>query len=248
MRSLIHYVPIITSVVALIFTIVLYQRWRQKPTATYLAWWMIGVLMYGVGTLTESVTTLYGWQPWLFRAWYISGALLGSAPLAQGTVYLTVSKRVANWLTISLLLFIAVAATCVLLTPINLALVEPYRLSGRVMAWQWVRAFSPFLNLYALIFLVGGALWSAWRYWRRDNELGTRVLGNISIAAGALLPGIGGSFARFGQIEVLYATELLGLLLIWLGYQLMVSDAAISIHLIQRMTQRLHTAQSKGVS
>lgn len=248
MRSLIHYVPILTSVIAVLFTLVLYRRWRRKPTATYLAWWMIGVFCYGVGTLTESLTTLYGWQPWLFRAWYISGALLGSAPLAQGTVYLTVSRRVANWLTMGLALLIAVAALCALLTPIDMTLVEPYRMSGQVMTWQWVRVFSPFLNLYALIFLVGGALWSAWLYWRRDNVLGTRVLGNISIAAGALLPGIGGSFARFGHIEMLYATELLGLLLIWLGYQLMVSDGAISIHLIQRMTQRLHTAQSRRTS
>lgn len=248
MRSFIHYVPILTSVIAVIFTLVLYRRWRQKPTATYLAWWMIGVFCYGIGTLTESLTTLYGWQPWLFRAWYISGALLGSAPLAQGTVYLTVSKRVANGLTVALALFITVAAICALLTPINMALVEPYRMSGLVMAWQWVRVFSPFLNLYALIFLVGGALWSAWLYWRRDNMLGTRVLGNICIAAGALLPGIGGSFARFGWIEVLYATELIGLLLIWLGYQLMVADGALSIHLIQRMSQRLHMAQGKGAS
>lgn len=246
MRNLIHYVPILTSIIALLFTLVLYRRWRRKPTATYLAWWMIGVLCYGIGTLTESLTTLYGWQPWIFRAWYISGALLGSAPLAQGTVYLTLAKRVANWLTIILTLWIVIAAICALLTPINMALVEPYRLSGKVMEWQWVRLFSPFLNLYALLFLVGGALWSAWLYWRRDRSMGSRVLGNISIAAGALLPGIGGSFARFGWIEALYATELMGLLLIWLGYQLMAVDSATSIHLIQRMTQRFHMAQSRG--
>jgi hypothetical protein len=35
-----------------------------------------------VGTLTESLTTLLGWQEPIFRAWYVSGALLGAAPLA----------------------------------------------------------------------------------------------------------------------------------------------------------------------
>lgn len=155
-------------------------------------------------------------------------------PLAQGTVYLVLPKKVANWLTIILVAYIVVAAVFILLSPVNLALVEPDRLSGRVLVWQWTRLFSPFVNLYALIFLVGGALLSAWNYWRRDNELGTRVVGNICIALGALLPGIGGSFTRFGQVEVLYVTEILGLALIWLGYQLMVADSVVSIHLAQR--------------
>ncbi|MFN8486032.1 MAG: hypothetical protein U0350_00490 [Caldilineaceae bacterium] len=234
MRNLIHFVPVFTSIIAFIFAGILYQRWRSKPASLYLAWWTIGVVTYGVGTLTESMTTLFGWHLWIFRAWYISGALLGGMPLAQGTVYLVLSKKVANWLTIILVAYIAVASVFILLSPINQALVEPDRLSGSVLVWQWARLFSPFINLYALIFLVGGAILSAWKYWRRDNELGTRVLGNICIALGALLPGIGGSFTRFGLVEVLYVTEILGLALIWLGYQLMVADSAVSIHLAQR--------------
>ena len=33
-------------------------------------------------------------------------------------------------------------------------------------------------------------------------------------------PGIGGTFTRFGHVEVLYVTELIGLLVIWVGYRL----------------------------
>jgi hypothetical protein len=40
---------------------------------------------------------------------------------------------------------------------------------------------------------------------------------------GAILPGIGGSFTRFGHVEVLYVTELVGLLVIYAGYRLIVS-------------------------
>ena len=98
-------------------------------------------------------------------------------------------------------------------------------------------SFMAIVNLYAFIFLVGGAFWSAWKYWQLSHEMGSRVLGNIFIAVGALLPGIGGSFARAGQVEVLYATELIGLSFIWLGYQIMVSGSVISIHLNQRLTQ-----------
>ncbi len=46
------------------------------------------------------------------------------------------------------------------------------------------------------------------------------ILGNIWIAIGALLPGIGGSLTRFGLVEALYVTELIGLLFIYRGYRL----------------------------
>ena len=174
--------------------------------------------MYGVGTFTEAAVTILGWQEPLFRAWYISGALLGGAPLAQGTVYLLLKRRTANILATVLLLFVAVAATCVLLTPIDYAAVETYRLSGRVMEWSWVRLFSPFINTYAFIFLVGGAILSAIRY-RRDPAMYHRYVGNALIAVGALLPGIGGTATRMGYVEVLYVTEFVGLILIWMGYR-----------------------------
>ncbi len=44
------------------------------------------------------------------------------------------------------------------------------------------------------------------------------LFGNVYIAVGALLPGIGGTFTRFGYTEVLYVTELIGLVCIFIGY------------------------------
>jgi hypothetical protein len=55
-------------------------------------------------------------------------------------------------------------------------------------------------------------------------------LGNVAIAVGGLLPGIGGSFTRFGMVEVLYVTELAGLLLLFLGYRLNTTAQSPSIH------------------
>ena len=233
MPSLVHYLPIATTVVAVAFGTVLYHHWRRKPTARYLMWWFLGVVFYGIGTLTESITTVAGWNLPTFKAWYISGALLGGFPLAQGTVHLLVSERRARWLDRVLLSFIAVAAVFVLLSPVDLSLVEPHRLSGKVMTWTWVRLFSPFVNLYAAAFLIGGAAYSAWAYWRRDG-LGQRAVGNGLIAVGALLPGIGGSAARFDHVEVLYITELVGLLTIWAGYAVMVRSGSGSVHTAQR--------------
>lgn len=231
--NLIHYLPVITTLVAAAFTRVLYGHWKTNPSARYVMWWMIGVALYGMGTLTEALTTIFGWSEPVFRAWYISGALLGAGPLAQGTVYLLLPKRVADRLAVAMVTYVAVASAFVVATPILYDLVEPNRLSGEVMAWQWVRLFSPLINLYAVIFLIGGAIWSAWKYWRR-GDASSRVKGNMLIAIGAILPGIGGSYARAGVVEVLYVTELIGLLLIWSGYRVIAGDRVLSIHQPQK--------------
>jgi hypothetical protein len=215
--SAIGYIPILTTFVALAFTAVLWRRFRERR-GMHLLWWGIGTLTYALGTATESLTTLLGWHEPIFRAWYITGALLGGAPLAQGTVYLMLSRRTANRMTWLIASFIGLAAVCVVLSPINYSAVQPFRLTGRVLEWHWVRLFSPFINLYAVTFLIGGAVLSAVRY-RRRRETRHRYVGNICIALGALLPGIGGTFTRFGHTEVLYVTELLGLLTIYVGYR-----------------------------
>ncbi|MFO7588008.1 MAG: hypothetical protein R6X22_08035 [Gemmatimonadota bacterium] len=217
MRSFVHYVPIATSVFATWFGVVLMRRYRTRGGLHHL-WWGIGAFAYAAGTITESLTTLLGWQEPLFRAWYISGALLGGFPLAQGTVYLLFDRRKAHRMAAGILGVVAVASVFVLLTPIDRSLVEPHRLSGNVMEWTWVRAFSPFINLYAATFLIGGAVYSALRY-RKLPGMRNRTVGNWFIAVGALLPGIGGSFTRMGHVEVLYVTELIGIFLIYVGFR-----------------------------
>jgi len=219
--SLVHFIPIVTTLLAVPFSIEIFRRYRAHPGRLHLLWWALGIATYGVGTFTESLTSVLGWQEPVFRAWYVSGALLGAAPLAQGTVYLMLSRRVAHALTALLIVYVVVASVAVYLSPIDYTLVETHRLSGRVFAWQWVRRFSPFVNLYAVVFLIGGAILSALRY---STDLATRhrMWANVLIASGAILPGIGGTATRMGHVEVLYVTELVGLLLTWTGYRMSV--------------------------
>lgn len=218
MPTAVHYLPIATTALALFFAAALFRRWHARRPAPHLLWWAVGMLTYAAGTVCESLTTLLGWQEPVFRAWYITGALLGGWPLAQGSAYLHLRRETATRWMLAVLAVVVVAGTCVLLTPIDMARVEPHRLSGKVMAWSWVRAFSPFVNLYAMIFLIGGAIRSA-AWFRRDPSQRGRFVGNVCIALGGLLPGIGGSFTRLGHVEVLYVTELLGLALIYVGYR-----------------------------
>lgn len=226
MLELIRYIPILTTLIAIPFAYHIYQRYGHKGEGAHLLWWAAGVFVYGVGTFTEAFVSVFGWREGIFRAWYISGALLGGAPLAQGTVYLLLKRKTAHRLTAVLLPVITIAAVCVLLSPIDYTMVQAHRLSGRVLAWYWVRLFSPFINTYAFVFLVGGALFSAYRF-RKSRATRHRFVGNVFIAIGAILPGIGGSFTRFGYTEVLYVTELIGLVLIYIGYRFATSKSAL---------------------
>lgn len=218
MRNLIYFIPIATTIFALLFSGILFRHYSNTKSGPHLLWWAVGVLLYSTGTLVESLVSLFGWNEWLFRGWYISGALLGGAPLAQGTVYLLMKRKTAKRLAILLVSVITLAGAFVIATPLNVQLVEPFRLSGKVIEWQWVRLFSPFINTYAFIFLVGGAILSAIRY-RKQSDNYHRFVGNVLIAIGALLPGVGGAFTRFGHTEVLYVTEFIGIVLIYLGYR-----------------------------
>jgi hypothetical protein len=219
--ELVHYIPVLTTILCVPFALEIFRRYREHPERLHLLWWSLGIATYGIGTFTEASTTLFGWHEPIFRAWYISGALLGGAPLAQGTVYLLLPRRAAHVLTAVLITFVVIASVAVVMSPINYAAVEPYRLTGRVLEWTWVRMFSPFVNVYAVIFLIGGAILSALRY-SSNPATRHRMFANVFIAIGAILPGIGGTATRMGHTEVLYVTELIGLMLTWIGYRMSV--------------------------
>lgn len=222
MNTVAEYLPILTTVFAIYFVREIYLHYRARRTM-YLMWWTIGVLTFGLGTLAESLNVLIGWHPVNVKYWYIVGALLGGFPLAQGSVYLLMNRKFADVTTWFYCILISIAAVCIILTPITLPPDFDYKLTGAVFEWKWVRYFSPFINIYAFIFLVGGAIWSAIKYYRAADKP-ARFKGNVFIAIGGLLPGIGGTFTRMGHVNVLFVTELIGLVLIYVGYRIIKTD------------------------
>ncbi|MBL7870306.1 MAG: hypothetical protein JNM78_01745 [Cyclobacteriaceae bacterium] len=229
MIEFVQKVPILTTLLSAIFFVILYKHWVYKNKPSYLFWWTAGVLCYGLGTLTESIVGVFGWSEPVFKAWYVLGALLGGFPLAQGSVYLIFNKRTADIMMGVIVSVIVIASILVVMSPVDYSLVEPTRLTGHVLVWKKVRLITPIVNIYAFIFLVGGAAYSAFRY-SKDSRFKSRFLGNVFIAVGGLLPGIGGSFTKFGYTEVLYVTELLGIILIYLGYRTMRNDKNVSLY------------------
>ncbi len=214
-QTFVHYFPLGTTLVAIAFSSSLFRRYSSHRTP-HLFWWALGVASYGSGAFAEALITLFGNSVVLTKIWYVTGALLGGYPLAQGSVYLSRPRAFANRATAITVPFIAVTALLVFLSPVRLEMLQPTRPSGAILGWTWVRLMTPFINLYATLFLVGGAAESAWRYLTKGHD-GHRAAGNAFIAIGALMPAIGGSAAKAGYVEVLYVLEFIGLILIWIG-------------------------------
>lgn len=218
----VHYLPVFTTLFSAFFFYQIISRYLIKG-GTHLLWWGIGIFTYGLGTFFEAFITLSGNTATLNKLWYVAGAILGGYPLAQGSVYLHFRKQTANILTAVTLPFIVLSGILVLLSPVNLELLQSFRPSGASLEWQWVRLLTPFINTYSAIFLIGSAFYSAIRYSKIENGR-NRAIGNIFITIGALLPGIGGGMAKAGMVEALYIGEFIGIILIYIGYRICLRD------------------------
>ncbi len=223
-----HYISIFSTAITLAFTVAVFARFRQRG-GTHLLLWGFGLALYGLGTLTEALM-LFTFSPLAIKVWYLSGAMLTAAWLGQGTVHLLVRKRgVARTLTTLLGVVSLAAAILVLAAPItsaaaafnvNLPVSAQYR--DILVRNGGIVVLTILLNIYGTITMVGGAIYSSFLFWRK-KVLANRMAGNILIAAGALMPAMGGSFIKAGLVDWLYVSEFVGVVLMYAGFLLATS-------------------------
>jgi hypothetical protein len=213
--------PFTSCIVSIVFAAFVLRRYlaRRGP---HLLLWGIGMVFYAIGGFCEAFYGAFGWNPLIFRLWYLFGAILVAAWLGQGTVYLLAKRAWANALMILLglgSLYAAFRISGAILDPslMTSSLHTGSELSGHAIVSSGIRTLTPIFNLYGTLTLVGGAAWSAWIFWRKRVLL-HRTIGNVLIAIGALLPAFGGSFSRMGLPGALYIGELLGAVLMFIGF------------------------------
>ena len=213
--------PLTASVISFIFAFIVFKRYLNRR-GPHLLLWGIGLIFYGIGGFCEFYYGAFGWSSLIFRLWYLCGAILVAAWLGQGTVYLLAKRRLANILMVLLALGSLYAAIRVFTAQLDPTLMTTSvhtgsELSGHALITPGIRTLTPIFNLYGTVTLVGGALYSAWIFWRKRVLL-HRTIGNILIAVGALAPAFGGAFSRFGISGALYWGELLGVILLFIGF------------------------------
>lgn len=218
----VHLLPFLSTGITLLFTGAVFNRYFKRNRRPPLLLWGIGLALYAVGTFAEAYLAV-SWSPWLLRLWYLSGAMLTAAWLGQGTVYLLIRKPgVAHALTALLVVVSVVAIGGIFTAPLD---TSAFRLDAPISSQYkeimtrsgLIVLLTILLNIYGTVGLMGGALWSAYLFWRK-RVLPNRVLGNVFIALGAFFPASAGTLIKLGFADWLYLSELLGATLMFLGF------------------------------
>jgi hypothetical protein len=218
-----HYISVFSTIIIVVFASAVFNRYRSRG-GIHLLLWGVGLVFYGLGTLSEAIM-LFAFNPAILKIWYFSGAMMTAAWLGQGTVHLLVRKRgVAPAMTVGLGIISLLALGLLVAAPITSAAAtfdvnQPASTQYREILVRTtpLTILTVLLNIYGTVTLVGGALYSSYIFWRK-RVLADRMVGNILIAAGAMMPAMGGTFSRAGLPDWLYLSEFLGAILMFAGF------------------------------
>jgi len=214
--------PFISTAIMLGFTIYVFQRYFVRRAPHFL-FWGIGLAMFGLGSFSEVYLSL-GWNRAVFVMWYLFGAILNPAWIGQGTLYLLVRRRWVHIVTGILILASLVSAGLMLSIPIDasgfhlgMPISQQYKAIIPSSSFSLILIPTIIFGTDGLVLLVGGALYSAFLFWRK-HVLPNRVIGNVLIAVGALSVATASELTHLGYGQFLYVGELLAAILMFIGF------------------------------
>jgi hypothetical protein len=151
--------------------------------------------------------------------------MLTAAWLGQGTVHLLVRKRGVAWTLTAILAAVSLLAAYLTLSAPLTAAASSYNTTQAISSQYkdiltrggLTIALTIILNSYGTLTLVGGAIYSAVIFFRK-HVLFDRMIGNVLIAIGGIAPALAGSFVSMGLPDLLYFSELIGAILMYIGF------------------------------
>jgi hypothetical protein len=206
--------PVAAALLAALFTLLLLLSFRRRHAGQKLLW-AGGFLLFAVATACEAIGQGSGWNAGLFRCYYLCGGVLTVAWLGAGSAWLLLPRR-ARDLVVGGLLVASVAATIsVAIAPVHAAALAdalsggpPHDSALGGHAFLWAVA----LNSVGTLFLIGGSLYSIARH--------RQVRANLWIGGGALVLALATSMTRAGEYSLVYVGELVGIGLMFVGFNL----------------------------
>ncbi|MEA2538022.1 MAG: hypothetical protein QOF11_2256 [Chloroflexota bacterium] len=79
--------PALTSILALVFSLLLFEQWLGRRRAYQLVW-AVGMLFFGIASGCEAIAAIGTWNELLYRTWYLTGAVWTAGWLGLGTAFL----------------------------------------------------------------------------------------------------------------------------------------------------------------
>ena len=208
--------PLMAVIISLMMVWIIAKRLWQK-FRPHEAIWAVAFSMFAIAAGIQIVGDVIGWTEMLARFYYVLGATLVVGWLGLGT-WLLLARNV--WLQNlglwTVLLMTGLGFGLILLTPVD---------ASTLATEGWHALEKPAVltvltiitNTFGTIVLVGGALWSAWVFYRQ-RIMQQRMYGLILIAVGAMVVAAGGSLTRLGHQQYLYIAMSIGISLMFWGY------------------------------
>jgi hypothetical protein len=205
--------PVITALVAGAFAARLLGGWVKRPAPHRLCWGL-GFLLFAGGAAAEAYGAAGGWTALEFRLYYLLGGVLAVALLGLGSVWLNLPRSAALVATGAVAACVPAAAVTVFAASMHEALLAhgglrpppDNTLGGLAFVWAIV------LNSLGTLALVGGSLRAIWRGRAREA--------NILVVAGVASVALSGILTRLGSYGFVYVGQLLGIVLLFAGFEL----------------------------
>ena len=217
------YYPLASAIVSGIFAVALIIQYSRRRKVHQLIW-SISLIMFFITTFLEfwaeytyiTVPGSIGWTDIMYKIYYILTPTM-VALMGTGSLYLLTHKPLGRYflyytIAISIPLFILGLSSSLGDALRNLVMqLGSTEIGGKAMPF-YVRIFSPLLTVPGGIALIGGAIYSFWLDKTRKY--------NLLIAIGALFPFVGGLKVRFADPTFFYMFEMVGTILLFLGFLL----------------------------
>jgi RimJ/RimL family protein N-acetyltransferase len=210
--------PFLATVISLACAIVATRRYVARHRAYELSW-AIAFGFFALGAGAATLGYLIGWTPLLVRLFYASGAILTTAFLGFGSLYLLLGSRLDRWGPGAIMIVTAFTFASVFNTT-----VDPARLGEAWYALQTAgtptRVLAIVANVFGATVVVGGALYSVSVGLKRGMPR-DRAFGVLLIAIGTLVVASGSSLIRLtGDTAFLFVAMAPGVAIIMGGYLL----------------------------
>lgn len=206
--------PIFCSIISFACAVVMGRDAKRRPRPDKIVW-ALAFLMFALAAGTDAAGRSLGWNEVLARLYYATGPALVVMYLAIGELYLLAPERMKRF---------GVGATA-LCTAFWVALVLNAPIDGARLAddgWEAIERngfmvlVTVLINTIGTCIIVGGTIWSAWRF-KRLGIMRNRMVGCLLIALGTLAVAAGGSLTRLGHYEYLYIAMSVGVAIIFAG-------------------------------
>lgn len=191
--------PFVVALIALVFGGTVLRQWAMRKRPQQLLWG-VSLLMAALAALLYIAFLATG-ADLIFRVYYIFGALLNAAYLGMGSLYLVLSRRVANLVLSGLVIASAFGVALLLVAPLDAAKLHAAQGlgssgAGVIKPGLWLLLFV-LHNIFGALTVIGVAVYSAYKVGRQQAPR-RFATANITIAAGVLIVSQAGSGARLG--------------------------------------------------